>query len=153
VERKELVFSTTGIIGAREQEHQFTRAVQAGERYAFDFLTIDTDVQSQDREVWAAYTGVAAWTATTAGDISITPRLNFSQPVNGGITLRIARNGDSGPSQSYTITAGQVAAGQPPMTLSVNAGDTLSFEYRTTDYALSSALADMGVVDGYRAHV
>ena len=138
VERKELTLTSPYQL----YEHPFTHAVQAGEKYYFDYLTIDPEITVSQHDVWASYSGIAPWKAPTTGNVTVFPRLSFTQPVSGAVTLRVSRNGQNWLSQTYSVVKGEITANQPAIKLDVAANDSLRYEYVTTDHVLSSALAN-----------
>lgn len=143
IEKEELlVNSAYGSI----YDHNFSFNIIKDEEYSFDYITIDPTVIINKHEVWSKYTGITPLPITKTGDIEVSPKLNFTSPANGVVTLLVKAPSQNWISKNYTVVAGGISDTQEPIKLSVVEGDSVQFVYRTSDHVLSSSLADKGFV-------
>jgi RHS repeat-associated protein len=120
--------------------------LNAGEKLYFDVFTKEPKVNIFRNQSWANYTAVSSWVAPFAGDISITPVLNFGKGApDGSVILNVIRSGVVIGQQSYNVSSGKVAGSA--ITMTVAADQQLEFAYSTTNYPLSSYLKDKGSVE------
>ncbi|HEY5912736.1 MAG TPA: hypothetical protein VJA21_19215, partial [Verrucomicrobiae bacterium] len=120
--------------------------LNAGEKLYFDVFTKESQVNIFQNQSWANYTAVSSWVAPFAGDIGITPVLNFGKGApDGSVILNVIRNGVVIGQQSYNVSGGKVAGSA--ITMTVAADQPLEFAYSTTNYPLSSYLKDKGSVE------
>lgn len=84
----------------------------------------------------------AAWVAPETGSLTVVPQLTATPNATGAVAFTVKRQGALLAKRSLSITGGAVTG--DPITVDVTAGESLYFDYSTTDPDLMAKLSDPG---------